>query len=66
MVQRGDRFSLARESCPELGVARQLRRENLHRYGAIQARVARPIHLAHPPSTDVGQDFVWAEARARL
>jgi hypothetical protein len=66
VAERGDSLGLAGEPCSELRVLRQLRREHLNGYRAIQARVAGPIHLAHPPSPDEGQDFVRAKARTRL
>jgi hypothetical protein len=31
---------------------------------AIQLGIERPIHLAHPPSTDPGKDFVGTVASA--
>jgi hypothetical protein len=66
VVQRGDRFGLAGESCLELGVAGQLRGENLEGYPASQSRVSGAIHLTHSPCANEGQDFVRAKARARL
>ena len=52
VVQRGDRFGLACEACPEVGVGGQCRREDFHGDAAVQARVARPIHLAHAPCAE--------------
>jgi hypothetical protein len=66
VVQRGDRFGLAGEPCPELGIVRQLRCENLQRYRSVQTCVAGSIHLAHAPTANQGQDFIWPEARSRL
>ena len=47
VVQRSRSPGLALEPCAELGVAGQCPAQDLHRDAAIQARVARPIHLAH-------------------
>jgi hypothetical protein len=33
---------------------------------AIQLGIARPIHLAHPPSTDRGKDFVGTECECLM
>ena len=66
VVERGDGFGLAGEARAELGVGRQLRRENLHRDRAVQARVARPIHLAHAPGADERNHFIRAEPCAGL
>ena len=52
VIERGDRFGLACEARAELGVGRQLRREDLHGDAAVQARVAGPIHLAHAPCAE--------------
>src|SRR5262245_25927233 len=45
---------------------RQLAREQLDCYGAIEPRVASPVHLTHSPGTQRGKDFEWAEASARV
>ena len=66
VIERGDRLGLAREARAELRVTRQLRREHLHRDLAVQARIARLIHLAHASGTDQGEDFVGAEPCTRL
>ena len=52
VIQRRDGFGLACEACPEVGVGGQRWREDLHGNAAVQARVARPIHLAHAPCAE--------------
>jgi hypothetical protein len=42
-----------------------MRGQNVDRDRAIEARVTRAIHLAHPPGTHGGEDFIGAEADAR-
>jgi hypothetical protein len=39
--------------------------KDLDRHGPIEPRVASPIHLAHPPGSELRLDFVWAEFCAR-
>ena len=46
------------------GIVRQLRRENLEGYGAVQARVAGSIHLAHAAGAEQRDYLVRAELRA--
>jgi hypothetical protein len=52
------------EAPQSLGVAGQRAREDLDRDVAIQARVPRAVHLAHPPRAQRAQDLVRPEARA--
>ncbi len=66
VVERGNGFGLAGEARAEVGVGRQLRCEDLHRDTAIQPRVPRPIHFAHPSRTDQGEQFIRTEVRTRL
>jgi hypothetical protein len=66
VVEGRNRLGLVGEPRAEFWVIRQLRREDLHGDAALQARVARPIHLAHAPGTDQGEDFIRAEASTRL
>ena len=47
MAERGDRLRLALEAEAELRVAGEVRRQHLDRDGAVEARVARAVDLAH-------------------
>jgi hypothetical protein len=47
VVEGGDALRLALEAGTELRVGRQLRRQQLERDLAIEARVARAVNLAH-------------------
>ena len=65
MRQRRDRFRLTLEPGQRLAIARDGRGQHLHRDVPLQLRVARPIHLAHPPGPDRGDDLVRTELCAR-
>ena len=58
MIQRGYGLGFALEALGEL------LRGNFDRHVAIQTRIARAIHFAHPTGPDNGQDFVRAELGA--
>ena len=47
------------------GIVSDGRRQDLQRDVAVQLRVVRPIHLAHPAAAEWRDDFVRADARAR-
>ena len=64
MVQRRDRVGLALESRHRLGIVRKRLGKHLHRDLAIQLRVPRPVHLAHPARAERCEDLVRAEAGA--
>ena len=64
MVEPGDRLRLALKSRFHLCLVGKMRRKHFDCYRAIQARIARFIHLALSTRTDGGEDFVWAEFRA--
>ena len=50
MRQRGDRARLALEARECVGVFQQPLREHFHGDVPSELRVARPVHLAHPPA----------------
>src|SRR5579864_9542847 len=56
MIQRGDGTRFVNEALGKLRV------RYFDRDVAIQARVARPIHLAHAARADGREDFIGAEA----
>ena len=63
MRELRDGLRLAREAKLELGVLGEFRGEDLHRYRAVEPRVARPVDLPHPARPDRRDDFVRPQAR---
>jgi hypothetical protein len=61
MIKLRNRAGFALESVAELGVCRELRRKDLDRNRAIEARVLGFVDLAHPSGADKRQDFVRTE-----
>ena len=61
MVQRRQHLRFARKAREPIGVVRERFRENLQRHVAIEPRVARAIHLAHPSGAERRKDLVWTE-----
>ena len=55
---------LALEALPQLRVGRQVLGQHLDGDGALEARVARPVDLAHAARADRREDFVGAEPMA--
>ena len=66
MVQRRGRARFLLEALQPFGVGRQAGGQDLDRYLASEPRVARAIDLPHPAGAERGDDFVGAEASARL
>ena len=66
MIELRDRAGLTVEALAELRIGGEHLRENLDSNRAIQARVACLVDLAHTAGTEGGEDFVRAEASARL
>ena len=64
MVQRGEDFRFALETGEPFRVGRERFGQDLDGDVAIEARVARPIDLAHPAGPEGGEDLVGAEAGA--
>ena len=64
MVQRGENLRLALESRETLRIIRERRGQDLDRNVAIELRVARAEHLAHPARADGARDFVRADSRS--
>src|SRR6516165_10592204 len=58
MIQTGDGLGFTLEALLADAVRRKMRGENLDGNGTFQARVACPIHLAHPARTKRRLDFV--------
>ena len=61
MVKLGNRAGLAIETLTELRVRRKRGVQDFDGDGAIEPRVARPVHLSHPTGTDQRQDLVGTE-----
>ena len=64
MVERRDRARLAIEPIAQLRIGGELRGQHFDRDGAIEPRIARAIHLAHPTAAKQRQDLVSTEASA--
>ena len=65
MVDRGEGFRLEFEASKPLGVARKDLGEDFDGDIAIQARIARPIDLAHPAHAKRRHDLIRAKPSAR-
>jgi hypothetical protein len=63
VVQRRDALRLALEAGAELGVRRELRRQQLDGDLAVELRVARAVDLAHAAGAERSGHLVAAEAR---
>ena len=63
MVQRGERPRLALEARDPVGVRGKEVGQDLDRDVPIEARVARPVDLAHPARTKGSEDLVPADSR---
>ena len=51
MIQAGDGFCFALKALLANGICGKVSRKNFDRNGAVEARIARAIHLAHSAST---------------
>ena len=58
MRKRRDRLRLALEPCECVGIGSNGLRQNLDRDIPIELPVPRPIHLAHSPGSERGEDLV--------
>jgi len=65
VIDGRQRLRFAIEPREPVGVARERIGQDLQRNIAIELRISRAEHLAHPANTDARDDFVDAEARAR-
>ena len=64
MIQRREDFGFALEPHQPLGVCRNGLRQDLDRDLPFQVRVSSAIHLTHAAHSDLGGDFIRAEAGA--
>ena len=62
MIQRGERLRFACEPREAVGIVGEGVREDLEGHVAIEPRIARAVHFAHPAGTQRGEDLVRAEA----
>ena len=58
VIERADRARFLLESPQMVGVGRKRRRQNFYGHVALQARVARAIHFAHPARANRRNDLV--------
>ena len=65
MVERSEELRLALEAGEAVWIGSEEFGQDLQRDVAIQTRVPRAIHLAHPARADQGGDFVGAETSSR-
>ena len=65
MIESGCRAGLLLEAPQAIAVSGESGRQNLDRNPAVQARILRPVHLAHPARAKEGDDLVGPEPRAR-
>ena len=65
MLQRRDGFRLVLEAHLQIGVRRQMGRQDLDRDRALQPGVAGQIDFAHAARAQQRLDFVWSQSCAR-
>jgi hypothetical protein len=65
MIQRRQHLRFATEARQTIRIVGDRRQQHLDRHVAIQLRIARAIHLAHPAGTERRHDFVGTEFRSR-
>jgi hypothetical protein len=63
MVHRREGLGFARESRKPIGIVRERIREDFEGDLAIQLRVVRPLHFAHPASAEQSNDAIGAQTR---
>ena len=62
--ERRDRLGFGLEARQRVGVVDEVLRQHLDRDVALEPRIARAVHLAHPAGAERRQDLVRAEALA--
>ena len=58
VIERGDRARFSIESGAGRGISTDIRGQHLYGHGAVEATVARAIHLTHTACPERGDDFV--------
>ena len=66
VIEGGEDLGLATKAGNALVILRERGGQNLDGHVAVESRVARAVHLAHPPRADGAEDFVGAEPRSRV
>ena len=66
VVQRGDGAGLSLEPLLQVWVTRHMLGQDLDSDGAVQARVAGFVDLAHAPGAEGGVNLIGTECRAGL
>ncbi len=62
VIERGQQLRFAAETGQAVGVVGDRAEQDFDRDVAVQLRIARPIHLAHPPGAEWGEDLIRAHA----
>ena len=62
MFKAGEGADLGHETCPEFGIGREVRKEDLHRFFAIGDDVAHFVDAAHSARPKRSDDFIVADA----
>jgi hypothetical protein len=62
MIERRERFGLAREARHAVGILLPRRRQDLDRHVTAKVHVGGAVHFAHPTGADQGGDFIRAES----
>src|SRR5262245_9542994 len=63
MIERREHSRLVAEASHPFGVVGKCAREDLDRDITTETCIVRPVNLAHPTSSERGEDFEWPEAR---
>ena len=66
MIQAGNRARVALKSLAQVRAAGKMIRQNFDSDGAVEARIASAVDLAHPARADRREDFVRAQALTGL
>jgi hypothetical protein len=61
MVESGCGARLALKSLAQFGPVGKMRGLHLDGDDAVQPRVSRAVHLAHPASANRASDLIWSE-----
>ena len=64
VIQRRQRLRLAREPRQPIGIAGEGVRQDFERDVAIELRIARAVHLAHPAGAQQRENFERPKERA--
>jgi hypothetical protein len=65
MIEPGEHFGFALETCQPLAIGRHGLGQHLDGDGALQVGIGRAVDLAHAAGAEFAGDFIWAESSAR-